>query len=58
MAKMLDSGLEVVVFEFQSHYYVDFWSNTIGKGMNSLIPPATYQIVSVLFFYKDSIGTE
>ena len=25
-------------FEFQSCYYVQFWTNTHGKGMNFLIP--------------------
>ena len=27
-------------FELQSRYYVHFWANTLGKGMNPLIIPA------------------
>ena len=27
-------------FELQSRYYVHFWKNTLGKGMNPLILPA------------------
>ena len=36
---LLDSHFVVNDFEFQSHYYVLFWANTLGKGMNPLIPP-------------------
>ena len=25
---------------FQSRYYVHFWANTLGKGMNPIILPA------------------
>ena len=38
MVKLLDCDLEVSEFEMQSHYYVLFKTNAIGKGMNSLIP--------------------
>ena len=41
MAKVRDYGLGVGEFELQSRYYVHFWTNTIGKGMNPLILPAT-----------------
>ena len=27
-------------FVLQSRYYVHFWANTLGKGMNPLILPA------------------
>ena len=40
MAKVMDCGLEVCEFELQSRFYVHFQTNTIRKGMNSLIPPA------------------
>ena len=30
--------IEVNEFELQSCYYVHFWTNTLGKGMSSLIP--------------------
>ena len=38
MANVLDCGLEVIEFELQSGYNVYFWSNILGKGMNSFIP--------------------
>ena len=37
MAKMLDCGLEVCEFKFQSHYSIQFWTNTLGKDMNHLL---------------------
>ena len=40
MANMQDSGLEVREFELYLYYYVHFWTNILGKGMNSLFPPA------------------
>ena len=39
--KALDSGIVVHEFEPQSRYYVYFRTNTLGKGMNSLILPYT-----------------
>ena len=27
-------------YAFQSRYYVHFWANTLGKGMNPLYPPS------------------
>ena len=35
MVKALDYGVNE--FELQSRYYVHFWTNTLGKGMNPLI---------------------
>ena len=50
MVKVLDCGIVVSEFELQSHYYVHFRTNTIGKGMNPLIPPryVLYSITAVL----------
>ena len=39
MVKVLDCGLKVSKFKLQSHNYVHFHFNTLGKGMNPLIPP-------------------
>ena len=36
----MDCGIVVSVFVFQSRYYVHFWANTFGKGMNPVILPA------------------
>ena len=41
VAKVLDSSrLSISKFELQSHYCIHFQTNTLGKGMNFLIPPA------------------
>ena len=56
MAKMLDSGLEVSRSELQSRYCVYFRANTLGKGMNLLIPSAMVWIVSRLIFKKCGFG--
>ena len=40
MVKALACGIVVCEFELQSHYYVHFWINIFGKGMNPLIVPA------------------
>ena len=40
MVKVLDYGIVVSEFKLQSHYYIHFWTNTLGKGMNPLILPA------------------
>ena len=40
MVKAMDCGIVVREFELQSHYYVHFQVNTLGKGMNPLILPA------------------
>ena len=36
MVKAIDGGIVVSESELQSHYYVHFWINTFGKGMNPL----------------------
>ena len=38
MVKAMDSEIEVSEFVLQSRYYVHFRENTLGKGMNPLIP--------------------
>ena len=43
-------------FELRLSYYVQFWSNTLGKGMNPLILPAMGWIVPLLFFQKSGFG--
>ncbi len=40
MVKAMDCRIVVSEFVLQSHYYVHFWANTLGKGMNPLILPA------------------
>ena len=40
MVKSLDCGTVVHNFKLQSCYYIHFWRNTLGKGMNPLILPA------------------
>ena len=40
MVKAMDCGIVVSEFVFQSHYYVHFRANTLGKCMNLLILPA------------------
>ena len=40
MVKAIDCGIILSEFIFQLHYYVHFWTNTLGKGMNPLILPA------------------
>ena len=37
MVKTMDCRIVVSVFVCQSRYYVHFWANTLGKGMNPLI---------------------
>ena len=40
MVKVMDCGIVVSEFVFQSRYYVHFRANTLGKGMNPHILPA------------------
>ena len=47
MVKMVDCNIVVSEFETHSRYYVLFPTNTIGKDMNTFIPPATGWIVHV-----------
>ena len=37
MVKAMDCGIVVSEFILQSHYYVHFWTNILGRGMNPLI---------------------
>ena len=37
MVKAMDCGIVVREFVLQSRYYVHFWANNLGKGMNPLI---------------------
>ena len=39
MVKAMDCGIVVSEFILQSHYYIYFRANTLGKGMNALILP-------------------
>ncbi len=39
MVNVMDCGIVVSEFVLQSCYYVHFRTNTLGKGMNSLILP-------------------
>ena len=39
IVKVMDCGIVISEFEFQSRYYADFRTNTLGKGMNPLILP-------------------
>ncbi len=41
MVKAMDCEIVARAFKLQSRYYVHFWANTIGKGMN---PPLSYQL--------------
>ena len=40
MVKAMDYGIVESEFELQSHYYIPFQTNILGKGMNPLILPA------------------
>ena len=39
IVKMMDRRIVVSEFELQSRYYIHFWANTLGKGMDPLILP-------------------
>ena len=39
MADVLDCNIVISEFELQLHYYVQFLSNILKKGMNSIIIP-------------------
>ena len=40
VTNVLDSDIVVSKLKFQSHYYIIFQTNTLGKGMNYFIPTA------------------
>ena len=56
MVKVPDCRLKVSELELQFRYYFHFWINTLGKGMNPLIPQAMVWIIPLLFFEKDGFG--
>ena len=39
-AEMMDCDMVISEFELESSYYVHFWTNTLKKSTNTLIPPA------------------
>ena len=53
---MLNCNIIVSKFKLQSHYYIHFYANIIGKGMNLFILQIMGQIVTLLFFHKDGFG--
>ena len=46
LAKMLDCSLEGSEFKLHSCYYVHFWTNTLLKYMNPLIPSSSCRTAS------------
>ena len=44
MVKALDCRIVVSEFKLQSRYYVHFWTNTLGKGMNALLSRRNYEL--------------
>ena len=56
VANVMDCNLIVSEFELQLFYYIHYRTNTLGKYMNSIVPPTMGQIVPLLFFYKDGFG--
>ena len=40
MVNMLDCNILVSEFEPQSHFYAYFQTNTLGKSVTSIMPPA------------------
>ena len=50
MIKAMDCWIIVSEFELTSRRYVHFLTNTLGEGVNLLIPPTRVQIVPLLFF--------
>ena len=46
MAKVLDCGHEVSEFKVQSCYYIYFWINVFGKGIQPS-NPSSYELNSI-----------
>ena len=46
VANVLDCSVIVREFKLQLHYYVHFWTNTLGKGKKSIIPHPNYGLNS------------
>ena len=38
VVNVLECDIIVSKFELQSCYYIHFWTNTLGKGMNTIYP--------------------
>ena len=53
MAYVVNCDIEAIKFKLQLCYLFHFRTNTIGKGMNPLIPPVIGQIVLLLSLFKD-----
>ena len=56
MVKVMDCRVVVHEFVLQSHYYVPFRANTLGKVIKTLILPAMGEIVPPPFFEENSFG--
>ena len=56
MVEERNCGLEVREFEFQSSWYVLFWTYTQWKSMNPIIMTTMGWLWPLLFFYKDGLG--
>ena len=56
MANGLDNDIVVSEFELQSRFYIHFQTNTLGKGMNSLILSVSGYIVPLLLLYEDEFS--
>ena len=52
MTNVLVCDIAVSEFEIQSFHYIHFWTNSLEKVMNSLIPPDTELIVPLPIFHK------
>ena len=53
IAKLVDWTLEISEFEIPSRCYVQFHTDTFGKGINAFVFPAIVWIVSMILFNKD-----
>ena len=52
VANLLNFNIVISEFEFQSYSYVHFGTNTLAKGVNTLILPVMRYIVPLLTSYK------
>ena len=55
MAKVLDCGLKVSEFEYQPSKNVHYRTNAFGKVSEPPYSPSMGQIMSLLFFCKDTL---
>ena len=44
MVNVLECDIVVSEFKLLSHYYVQFWINTLGKSIEASIIPARYEL--------------